>query len=108
MCSVSAHDLSIERWHMDNPPRHSCLPMVYFLLFWDYWCAFCLCSFSVSGHRFRTEDYCLMVYCEVGSILYGLLRGQGRVYFYFCLFYFIYCGGQMDGLNKIYCVYNLS
>jgi hypothetical protein len=27
-------DLSIERRHMDNPLRHSCLPVVYFLLFY--------------------------------------------------------------------------
>jgi hypothetical protein len=38
MCSVSVYDprlylhlnLSIERRYMDNPPRHSCLPVVYF------------------------------------------------------------------------------
>jgi hypothetical protein len=29
----SAHDLSIEPWRMDNPPRHSCLPVGSFLLF---------------------------------------------------------------------------
>jgi hypothetical protein len=41
MYSVSVHDprlylhldLSIERRNMDNPPRHTCLPVVYFLLF---------------------------------------------------------------------------
>jgi hypothetical protein len=35
------------------------------------------------------EDYCLAVYCEVGSIPKGLLRGQGRIHFYLGLFYFL-------------------
>jgi hypothetical protein len=39
-------DLSIEQRHIDNPPRHSCLPMVYFLSFYVGilldWVAFCL------------------------------------------------------------------
>jgi hypothetical protein len=41
MCSVSVYDprlylhldLLIERRYTDNPPRHLCLPVVYFLLF---------------------------------------------------------------------------
>jgi hypothetical protein len=33
MYSVSVHDLSIEQRYMDNPQGHSCLPVVYFLLF---------------------------------------------------------------------------
>jgi hypothetical protein len=33
MYLVSVHDLSIQRWDMDNPPRHLCLPVVYCLLF---------------------------------------------------------------------------
>jgi hypothetical protein len=51
----------------------------------------------VFGHRFRVEDYCLAVYCEVGSIPKGLLRGQGRIYFYLGLFYFL---GRAKGPGK--------
>jgi hypothetical protein len=38
----------------------------------------------VFGHRFRVEDYCLAVYCEVGYCE-GLLRGQGRFHFFYFL-----------------------
>jgi hypothetical protein len=106
MCSVSVHDprlylhldLSIERRNMDNPPRHTCLPVVSFLFFkvgiTGVLSASVLFDF---GHRFRVEDYCLAVYCEVGSIPKGLLRGQGRIHFYLGLFSFLLFLGEGKG-----------
>jgi hypothetical protein len=56
------------------------------------------------------EDYCSAVYCEVGPIPKGLLRGQGRIHFYLGLFSFLLFLGEGKGtwLNKIYCVCNLT
>jgi hypothetical protein len=49
-------DLLIERRYIDNPPRHFCLPTAHVILFWDYWCAFCLCFCLClyMGLRWRT------------------------------------------------------
>jgi hypothetical protein len=79
-------DLSIERRNMDNPPRHTCLLVVYFLLFKVGITGVLSASvLFVFGHRFRVEDYCLAVYCEVGSIPKGLLHGKGWIssFFYY-------------------------
>jgi hypothetical protein len=51
----------------------------------------------VFGHRFRVEDYCLAVYCEVGSIPKGLLRGFTSTWVYFHFFYFL---GRAKGPGK--------
>jgi hypothetical protein len=56
--------------------------------------------FFFCGHRFR-EDYCLAVYCEVGPIPKGLLRGQGRIHFYLGLFsFFILFLGEDKGAGE--------
>jgi hypothetical protein len=76
-------DLSIGRRNMDNPPRHTCLPMVYFLLFKVGMTSVLSASIIfVFWHRSRVEDYYLAVHCEVDSIPKGLLGGQGRIQFY--------------------------
>jgi hypothetical protein len=54
----------------------------------------------VFGHRFKVEDCCLAVYCEVGSIQKGLLRGQGRIHFYLGLFSFHLFLGREKGPGK--------
>jgi hypothetical protein len=109
MYSVSVHDprlylhldLSIEWRNMDNPLRHTCLPVVYFLLFKVGITGVLSASvLFVFGHRFRAEDYCLTVYCEVSSIPKGLLRGQGRIHFYLGLFSFLSFLGEGKGTGE--------
>jgi hypothetical protein len=56
--------------------------LLYFILLWDYWCAFYLCFSSTYVHRYKVEDYYLVVYCEAGSTPEELLQGQGRILFY--------------------------
>jgi hypothetical protein len=47
------------------------------------------------------EDYCLVVYCEVGPMPKGLLRGQGRIHFYLGLFsFFILFLGEDKGAGE--------
>jgi hypothetical protein len=55
---------------------------------------------SFHKHRFRVEDYCLAVHCEVGSIPKGLLRGQGRIHFYLGSFSFLLFLGRAKGPGK--------
>jgi hypothetical protein len=75
---------------MDNSPRHVCLPIVYFLLFKVGITGVLSTSvLFIFGHRFRVEDYNLVVYYEVSSIPKGLLRGQRRIHFYLGLISFL-------------------
>jgi hypothetical protein len=105
MYSVSVHDprlylhLDLRR-NMDNPPRHTCLPWFIFFCLKLGLLVCCLPVLFVFGHRFRVEDYCLAVYCEVGSIPKGLLRGQGRIHFYLGLFSFLLFLGEGKGTGE--------
>jgi hypothetical protein len=94
-------DFSIEQRNMDNPPRHTCLPVVYFLLFNIGITGVLSTSvLFVFGHRFRVEDYCSAVYCEVSSIPKGLLRDQGMIHFYLGLFSFLLFLGEGKGTGE--------
>jgi hypothetical protein len=100
-------DLSIERRYMDNPQRHSSLPVVYFLCFMVITCVLsasvlflCLCI-GVSG------DYCLAVNCEVGSIPQGLLRGQGS-FLFLGLVVFLFVSLNRGGLFRFIASFNLQ
>jgi hypothetical protein len=81
MHSVSVHDLSVTSTPrpLDRTAAHgqptealvSARGLFSFVQSWDYWRAFCLCSFSVFGHRFRVVDYCKInqIYNLTGNIL---------------------------------------
>jgi hypothetical protein len=57
-------DLSIERRYMDNPPRHSCLPVVYLFRF----------SFFVGITRLLSASVFGLVIVRDGGVLYDNVR----------------------------------
>jgi hypothetical protein len=77
-------DCCISLSHMDNPPRHLCLPAAHFLLFLGL--LVCFLPLFVFVHRFKVDDSYLMGAREVGSIPEELLQGQGWLIFLTVLF----------------------
>jgi hypothetical protein len=64
---------------MDSPPRHIYQPIVYFLLFKVGITSILSNSvLFVFRHGFRVEDYCLVIYYDVGSIPKGAIARPGE------------------------------